>query len=124
MKLLRQFLVIIAISFLGEVLHEFLPLPVPASIYGLVLMLVLLMTGTLRLESVRDAGKFLIEVMPVMFIPAGVGLVTAWGEVQSVLVPVLVITVVSTVAVMAVSGRVTQSVIRHDRKRRNEVMKQ
>ncbi|MCI5650165.1 MAG: CidA/LrgA family protein [Fusicatenibacter sp.] len=124
MKLLRQFLVIIAISFLGEVLHEFLPLPVPASIYGLVLMLVFLMTGTLRLESVRDAGKFLIEIMPVMFIPAGVGLVTAWGELQSVLVPVLVITVVSTVAVMAVSGRVTQSVIRHDKKRRNEVTKQ
>lgn len=123
LKLLRQFLIIIAVSFAGEVLHEFLPLPVPASIYGLVLMLLLLMTGVLKLEAVQDAGKFMIEIMPVMFIPAGVGLVTAWGELKSVLVPVLVITVVSTIVVMAAAGRTTQAVIRHERKEKKEGMK-
>ena len=34
-----------AVSFVGEILHAVLPLPIPASIYGLVLMLALLMTG-------------------------------------------------------------------------------
>ena len=107
-KLLRQFLVIMAVSFVGEILHAVLPLPIPASIYGLVLMLALLMTGALKLDAVEDAGKFMIEIMPVMFIPA--------GELKAVLVPVLVITLVSTIVVMVVSGRVTQAVIRLEKK--------
>ena len=61
MKLLRQFLVIMAVSFVGEILHAVLPLPIPASIYGLVLMLALLMTGALKLDAVEDAGKFMID---------------------------------------------------------------
>ena len=114
-KLLRQFLVIMAVSFIGEILHAVLPLPIPA-IYGLVLMLALLMTGALKLDAVEDAGKFMIEIMPVMFIPAGVGLMESWGELKAVLVPVLVITLVSTIVVMIVSGRVTQAVIRLEKK--------
>ena len=115
-KLLRQFLVIMAVSFVGEILHAVLPLPIPASIYGLVLMLALLMTGALKLDAVEDAGKFMIEIMPVMFIPAGVGLMESWGELTAVLVPVLVITLVSTIVVMVVAGRVTQAVIRLEKK--------
>ena len=42
MKYFRQFFIILAISFVGEILHMVLPLPVPASIYGLVLMLLAL----------------------------------------------------------------------------------
>lgn len=105
-----------AVSFVGEILHAVLPLPIPASIYGLVLMLALLMTGALKLDTVEDAGKFMIEIMPVMFIPAGVSLMESWGELKAVLVPVLVITLVSTIVVMIVSGRVTQAVIRLEKK--------
>lgn len=96
-----------AVSFIGEILHAVLPLPIPASIYGLVLMLALLMTGALKLDAVEDAGKFMIEIMPVMFIPAGVGLMESWGELKAVLVPVLVITLVSTIVVMVVWTRDT-----------------
>ena len=67
-------------------------------------------------DTVEDAGKFMIEIMPVMFIPAGVGLMESWGELKAVLVPVLVITLVSTIVVMIVSGRVTQAVIRLEKK--------
>ena len=67
-------------------------------------------------DAGEDAGKFMIEIMPVMFIPAGVGLMESWGELKAVLVPVLVITLVSTIVVMIVSGRVTQAVIRLEKK--------
>ena len=60
MKYLKQFLIIIAISMIGEILKYLLPLPVPASIYGMVILFVGLMTGIIKLESVREAGKFLI----------------------------------------------------------------
>mgnify|MGYP000590149245 CR=1 FL=1 len=119
-KLLRQFLVIMAVSFVGEILHAVLPLPIPASIYGLVLMLALLMTGALKLDAVEDAGKFMIEIMPVMFIPAGVGLMSSWGTLKPVLVPVSVITVVVIITVMLASGWVSQLIIRRDKKKETE----
>lgn len=117
MKFIKQFSIILGITFLGELLHLLIPLPVPASIYGLVLLLVLLITGAVRLEQVREASLFLIEIMPVMFLPAAVGLLNSWGVLQPILLPVSVITAVTTVAVMAVSGRTTQFVIRRGRRK-------
>lgn len=117
MKYLKQFSIIIFISFLGEVCHELIPLPVPASIYGLILMLAALCAHVIPLDSVRDAGKFLIDIMPVMFIPAAVGLLESWGVLKPLLVPLLVIVPVTTILVMAVSGRVTQWVIRSEKRR-------
>ena len=76
MKFLRQFMIILLLSFLGEVLKMFIPLPIPASVYGLVLMLLCLVTGILKTSQVKEAAFFLIEIMPVMFIPAAAGF---WG---------------------------------------------
>ena len=111
MKYIRQLLVILAVSFVGEVLHALLPLPVPASIYGLVLMFLLLCTGILKLHHVKETAQFLLDIMPLMFIPAGVGLVTSWDVLQPILLPAAVIVLVVTVVVMAVTGHVTQLVM-------------
>lgn len=112
MKLLRQLLIILLLSLVGEGLHALLPLPVPASVYGLVLMLLCLCTGILRLDQVERASDFLIEIMPVMFVPAAVGLTESWEQLRGVLVPVLVILVLTTVLVMVVTGHVTQFVMK------------
>ena len=112
MKYLKQFMVILAFSFLGEVLHQVLPLPIPASVYGLVFMLAALMTGVLKLHQVKETSAFLIEIMPVMFIPAAAGLIDSWGILQPVIIPLGIITVVTTVFVMVVTGLVTQGIIR------------
>lgn len=111
MKFLRQFMLIILISFFGEMLKTVLPFPIPASVYGLILMLVCLITGLVPLNKVKDAAFFLIEIMPVMFIPAAVGLIDSWSSLRPVLAPVLAITVVITVVVMAVTGQVSQIVV-------------
>ena len=116
MKHLRQFLIILLFSFLGEGLKALLPLPVPASIYGLVLLFTALELGIIKLSAVENAGKFLIEIMPVMFIPAGTGLVESWRALKPICVQVVVIMFVSTIVVMVISGRVTQFVIRRNRK--------
>lgn len=112
MKWLYEFGIILFITFLGEVLYAVIPLPIPASIYGLLLMLFALCTKIIKLEQVKAAGKFLIDIMPPMFIPAAVGLIIIWPELRQVLVPMLVITILTTVIVMAVTGRVAQMVIR------------
>ncbi len=115
MKYIRQFLWILLFSFAGELLKFVIPLPVPASIYGLLLLLLALVTGILRLESVKETSKFLIEIMPLMFIPAAVGLLESWEALSGILIQVLTATVVSTVLVMGVSGMVTQALIRKKR---------
>ena len=111
MKISKQFLVILLISFIGEILNLVLPLPIPASIYGMTILFLGLVSGLIKLDDVKEAGKFLIEIMPVMFIPAGVGLMSSFGVLKPMLLPVSVITIVVLVAVMAVSGKVSQAVI-------------
>ena len=120
MKYLKQFLIILTISLIGEILKSLIPLPIPASIYGMVILFVCLLTGVIKLEDVRDVGTFLIQIMPVMFIPAGVELMASWNVLSPVLVPASVITVVALITVMVVTGRVSQKIIRIDRKRSKE----
>ena len=120
MKYLKQFIIILLVSFLGEILHYLIPLPVPASIYGMAILFIALLTGIIKLKDVRETGKFLIEIMPLMFIPAGVGLMSSWGVLKPLLVPVSVITVVSLVVVMAAGGLVSQAVIRITIKKNGE----
>ena len=117
MKYLRQFLLILFISFFGEVLKYLLPFPIPASIYGMVLLFIGLLSGIIKIEAVRDVGKFLIETMPVMFIPAGVGLMASWGTLKPVLLPVSVITLVVLILVFGATGRASQLIIRMSKKK-------
>lgn len=116
MKFIRQFCIILFVTFLGELLHLLIPLPIPASVYGLVLMLLALQSGLVKVEHVKEAAVFLIEIMPVMFIPAGAGLLESWGALQPIWLPVCIITAATTVLVMAVTGRVTQAIIRTQKK--------
>ena len=116
MKYLRQFGIILAVTCAGEIMKYFIPLPIPGSIYGLILMFVLLLAKVIKVEHVKETGEFLIEIMPLMFVPAGVGLLSSWGVLKPVCVPIMVIVLISTIIVMAVSGKVTQGVIRMEKK--------
>ena len=123
MKFIRQFLIILAISLVGEILKYILPLPIPASIYGMAILFAGLMTGLIKLDAVRETGKFLIEIMPLMFIPAGVGLMDSWGNLHPILLPVAIITIVTNITVMGSTGLLSQWVIRRGRKLAEEKTK-
>ena len=112
MRFIKQFAIILAVSCAGEILHYFIPLPVPASIYGLVLIFVLLCTHILKISDVRETAEFLIEIMPMMFIPLAVSLLDSRDVLGPVLIPVCAIMVISTVLVFAVTGRLSQRLIK------------
>ena len=120
MKYLKQFLIILAVSLLGEICKAILPLPIPASIYGMVFMFTFLLTGIIKLSQVKETGKFLIEIMPVMFIPAGVGLLESWGVLKDMFVPAVIVTVVAIITVMAATGLVSQVIIRKGKDKKDE----
>ena len=111
MKYIRECFIIFGLTLAGEFLNKLLPLPVPAGVYGLFLLLVLLCVGILKLEQVEATGNFLLDIMPVMFVPASVGLLESMGDLQAILVPVVVISMVSTVMVMAVTGIVAEKML-------------
>lgn len=120
MKYVKQFFILLFICFIGELCRYFIPLPVPASIYGLVFMLFGLISGLIKLEQVDETATFLVEIMPVMFIPAGVGLITSYADLRPHLAGIVVITVLTTVLVMGVTGITAQFVIRHASQKEKE----
>lgn len=116
MKILKQLAIILAISLAGEVLSTVLPLPIPASIYGILILFGLLVSRVLRVDDIRETSSFLIAFMSMLFIPAGVGLMTSFPLLAENLLAYVVITAVSTVVVMVVTGRAAQAVIRREGK--------
>lgn len=120
MKYLNQFGIILGVTFVGELIHSLVPLPIPASIYGLIIMLLCLYTGAVKLEKVKEAGNFLIEIMPLMFIPAAVSLLTSWNELNGILLPVLIITILTTGIVMVTTGKMAQVIMKKEKGKKSE----
>ncbi len=112
MKYVKQFMIIMGVCFLGEMLHSLLPLPVPASIYGLLILFMLLMTGILKLEQIEETSEFFLAIMPLLFLSPSVSLITVMDKVMGAFVPVVGTIVVSTIITTAVTGIVTQSVMK------------
>lgn len=112
MKYISQFAIIIVISLVGELMNNFIPLPIPASIYGMLILFLLLASGLLKLSAVKETGKFLVYLLPIMFVPPTVGLIDFWGEMQDFLAAILIISFLSTALVLGITGRVTQFIIK------------
>lgn len=110
MKLLRQFLIILIICFIGEVLSKVMHIPLPGSIIGMVLLFICLLTGIIKLETIQEISKFLIDHLAFFFIPAGVGLLAYVEILKKNLVPILVICFVTTFLVMIVTGWTVQTI--------------
>lgn len=108
MKYFKQAFVIIVITLIAEVLSYLLPLPIPASIYGMIILFICLMTGWIRLDQVENVGEWLIAVMPAMFVVPGAGFITSWSSLQPHLLSWTVIITVTTILVMAVAGFIAQ----------------
>ena len=111
MKYIKQLAIIIMVCFIGEIIRYIVPLPVPGSIWGLVLMFALLVTGVVKLEKVETVADFLVDCMPIMFVPGGVGLMRSWSTLKSMLPAAVCSIVLVTPFVMLVTGKVTQKLI-------------
>ena len=112
MKYLTQFLIIMGFTLLGEGLQRIIPLPIPASVYGLALLFLALCLKIVRLEQVKEAGSFLSSILPILFVSPAVGIVEDWGLVADRLVPILLLLIGSTAATFGISGRLTQALLR------------
>ena len=108
MKYITQLLYILLFSGLGELLEHIIPLPIPAAIYGLVLLLIALSTGLLKEEKIAATADFLISVMPLLFVAPAVKILQYWGLIAPNLAAICIIIAASTFLVFTVSGLVTK----------------
>lgn len=112
MKYLNQFLVILGFSLLGEALQRIVPLPIPASVYGIAALFLSLCFGLVKVEQVKEAGGFLTSILPVLFVAPAVGILENWGLIKDSLVPMVLLTLASTVLTFGISGRIAQAIMR------------
>lgn len=116
---LYQFLRILVVSFAGECLHLLLPLPIPASIYGLLLLFLALSLNIIKPDQIKEVGNFMVSIMAVLFVCPAVGLLDCWDAIRDNVGSVGIIIFVSTTLTFCVSGRVTQWLIKQKEKKGN-----
>ena len=119
MKYITQMLYILLFSLLGEFLQRVVPLPIPAAIYGLVLLLLALCTGILKEEKVADVSDFLISAMTILFVAPVAKLLQYWGIIGPNVVAICVVMAVSSVVVFAVAGLITKLCLRNKKEDEN-----
>ena len=112
--------IIFGISFAGEVLNAVLPLPVPASVYGLVILFLLLCTKIIKLEQVEKVSEYLMSIMPLFFIEPTVGIMNSYGLVKGKILPLFIACFLSFATVVVVTGSVSQGIIRYNRRKKGE----
>ena len=119
MKYVKQFMIIIGISLMGEIFHSLLPLPVPASIYGLLSLFFALMTEIVKLEQIEEVSGFFLAIMPLLFISPSVSLITVADKLLSGFIPIVGTIVLSTIVTTVVTGVVTQNIMKKFGKRKS-----
>jgi len=114
MKVVRQFFVILAVSFAGELLHALIPLPVPAGIYGLAVLFALLALKVIKAEHVGVCAEFFIGILPLLLIPAAAGIMAVWEDMAAMFAPIILAVTAVTVLVFAVTGKCAQMLLKSE----------
>lgn len=117
MAFLSQCAILFTVCFLGECLHIWLPLPIPSGVYGFLLLLLALLLKIVKLRQVEKVADFFVALLPLVFVPALVGLMGIEDLSLSLLLPMLVLIVISTILVMVATGRAAQAMLRKKEKR-------
>lgn len=108
MKYLSQFLIILGFTFLGEALQRIIPLPIPASVWGLALLFAALMLKLVKVEQVKEVGGFLTSILPLLFVAPAVGIAEHRALLQGQLLPIALVLLGTTVLTFGIAGSVTQ----------------
>lgn len=111
---LRQCALLFGFTLMGEALNRLLPLPIPAAVYGLILLFLALCLKIVNVEQIEKVSRFFLTIMPVLFVSPAVNLLESWGILQPHILPVVLLVVASTVLVFVIAGLVTQALCRKE----------
>lgn len=104
MKIIKQIGIIFAICWISTLIEALLPFSFPASVIGMILLLACLLTGILKIHHIQEKSDFLLSNMAFFFIPAGVGMINYLDILAQNLIPLIVISVISTFITFAATA--------------------
>ena len=108
MNILKQWILVLMVYFLGEIVSKGLSLPIPGNIMGMIFLFLFLVTGIIKLEKIENAAKSILDNLAFLFIPAGVGLMNYFGIISNYVAQILFI--LTTFIVMSFTGLTVQFV--------------
>lgn len=111
---LKQSALIFGFTLLGEALNRLLPLPVPAAVYGLVLLFLALCLKLVKVEHINKVSDFLLTILPFLFVSPAVNLLESWGILAPQIIPIALLVLSSTILVFAVAGLISQALCRKE----------
>jgi holin-like protein len=115
--MLNALTILILCQFAGEVIARGADLPLPGPVLGLLLLLTwLILRDRAPDPALRQTGGWLLQNFGLLFVPAGVGVVTQLGVLRSAWLPLLVAIPVSTFLGLLVTGWVMQKLARPEPK--------
>lgn len=112
---LKQSAVIFGFTLLGEAMNRLLPLPIPAAVYGLVLLFIALCLKIVKVEHVNKVSEFLLTILPILFVSPAVNLLESWGIVAPHILPIALLVISSTILVFIIAGLVSQALCRKEK---------
>lgn len=100
MKQLKQLLIIILFTLLGAFIANLIPINIPGSVVGLVMLYVALEIKLIKLDQIKETGDWLKNNMAFLFVPLSVGLMNDFGILKANLLNLTIIMIVSTLLTM------------------------
>lgn len=116
MKALKQFIIILGISFLGYLISGILPIPIPGNVIGMVILTIGLSTGLVKLKHVEDIANFLLDHLALFFIPPAVGIMVYLSLIKEQLLTILLPTVLSIIIGLLITGKTVEFIMKRGEK--------
>lgn len=119
MKIIRQIGIIFTVCWLSILVEKALPFSFPASVIGMLLLFICLLTGILKIEHIQEKADFLLENMAFFFVPAGVSIIDYTDVLKDAWIQIVVICTISTVATFLVTAWSVRLTVRWMERRKN-----
>lgn len=104
MKIFKQIGIIFSVCWIAQIIESVLPFDFPASVIGMILLFLLLLSRVLKVDHIREKSDFLLSNMAFFFIPAGVSIINYFDVLKSCVLQLVVICIVSTVITFAATA--------------------
>tara|TARA_B100000497_G_scaffold98603_1_gene111258 strand:- start:699 stop:1073 length:375 start_codon:yes stop_codon:yes gene_type:complete len=118
--MLNSIFVILFFQLVGEFIQKFLELSVPGPVIGLFLLLIILLMSKKNYYKIPinfqinliNSAESLLNYLPLLFIPVGVGVVMHLSLLEDNLVPVMLVIIIGTLLTLAVTAFVMDRLLK------------
>lgn len=104
MKILRELIILIFISFLGEIAKALIPIKFPSTIYGLIILFIFLKLKLIKENEIKNTSDVLLKLMPLFFVPAAINIINIYHLISDYVLIILITIILSSIIIIAVTA--------------------